>query len=63
MFEVLTSEEVYLSDLDTLVTHYMDNSGLNPDLPEEQRVLNRQEYHHIFSNIKEITDISRGYSN
>ena len=61
LFAVFASEEVYLRDLDTLVDHYMCDSGLDPSLPKEQRVLSSQEHHHIFSNIKEIAYISRGY--
>lgn len=61
LFAVFASEEVYLRDLDTLVDHYMCDSGLDPSLPKEQRVLSSQAYHHIFSNIKEIAYTSRGY--
>ena len=56
----MTSEEEHLNAMETLIKHYMSDSGLDPSLPEEQRVLSREEYNDIFRNVYNIRDISAG---
>jgi neuronal guanine nucleotide exchange factor len=58
MFEVLTSEASYLRSLKVLVEHFMDDPGMNPNLPEGRRVLDKRQHHVIFSNVKEVQLIS-----
>ena len=58
MFEVITSEATYLRSLDVLISHFMEDPGMNPGLPEGRRVLDKRQHHVIFSNVREVRDIS-----
>ena len=58
MFEVITSEASYLQSLGVLVDHFMDDPGMNPGLPEGRRILDKRQHHVIFSNIKEVQEVS-----
>ena len=62
MFEVIATECSYVRSLDILVKHFMEDPGMNPDLPEGRRVLNRRQYHVIFSNVREVHEIAQKYS-
>ena len=61
IFEVVTSEEEHLAAMETLVNHYMSDSGLDPSLPEQQRVLSEEEYNDIFRYVNDVHQISEGY--
>jgi len=69
MFEVITSEASYLKSLDILVSHFMLNKPLlpNPNLPalegdgSHQQILDRQQYHFLFSGISSIKGVSERY--
>ena len=58
MFEVITSEATYLRSLDVLIEHFMSDPGMNPNLPDGRRVLDKRQHHVIFSNVREIRDVS-----
>ena len=58
MFEVITSEATYLRSLDVLISHFMEDPGMNPGLPEGRRVLDKRQHHVIFSNVREVRDTS-----
>ena len=58
MFEVISSEATYLRSLDVLIDHFMDDPGMNPNLPEGRRVLDKRQHHVIFSNVREVRDVS-----
>ena len=58
IFEVVTTEATYLRSLDVLIDHFMDDPGMNPNLPEGRRVLDKRQHHVIFSNVKEVREIS-----
>ena len=58
MFEMITSEATYLRSLDVLINHFMDDAGMNPNLPKGRRVLDCRQHHVVFSNIREVRDIS-----
>ena len=66
MFEVITSEASYLKSLDILVSHFMLNKQFlpNPNLPSpndgtaQQQILDRQQYHFLFSGISAIKGVS-----
>jgi hypothetical protein len=60
IFEVVTSEEEHLAAMETLVNHYMSDSGLDPRFPEEQRVLSEEEYNDIFRYVNDVLLISEG---
>ena len=60
IFEVVTSEEEHMAAMETLVNHYMLDSGLDPRLPAEQRVLSEEEYNDIFRYVKDLLHISEG---
>ena len=57
---MVTSEEEHLATMETLVNHYMSDSGLDPSYPEEQRVLSEEEYNDIFRYVKDVLLISGG---
>ena len=57
MFEVISSEATYLRSLDVLIDHFMDDPGMNPNLPEGRRVLDKRQHHVIFSNVREVRDV------
>eukprot|EP00117_Sycon_ciliatum_P020214 scpid36823/ scgid6117/ Rho guanine nucleotide exchange factor 16; Ephexin-4 len=57
-FEVITSEISYNRSLKILIDHFMDSPLLSPDLPADRRILSRDSYKHLFSNIKTIYEIS-----
>ena len=61
IFEVVTSEEEHLAAMETLRKHYMQDSGLDPSLPKEQRVLSEEEYDDIFRYVDNVHHISAGY--
>lgn len=61
MFEVIATEDSYVRSLDVLVKHFMEDPGMNPDLPEGRRVLNRRQYHVIFSNVREVHEVAKRY--
>ena len=69
MFEVITSEASYLKSLDILVSHFMLDKELlpNPNLPAtegdtiHQQILDRQQYHFLFSGISAIKGVSERY--
>lgn len=61
MFEVIATEDSYVRSLDVLVKHFMEDPGMNPDLPEGRRVLNRRQYHVIFSNVKEVHEVAKRF--
>lgn len=61
MYEVITSEVSYLRSLDVLIDHFMSDPGMNPNLPDERRVLSKRQHQVIFSNVREIRDISSKY--
>ena len=58
MFEVIMSEATYLRSLDVLIEHFMDDPGMNPNLPEGRRVMLKREHHVIFSNIRDVRQAS-----
>ena len=58
MFEVITSEASYHRSLCVLIEHFMDDPGMNPNLPQGRRVLDKRQFHVIFSNVKEVREIS-----
>lgn len=47
--------------METLTKHYMNDTGLDPSLPVEQRVLNEEEYNDIFRYVNDVHQISEGY--
>ena len=61
MFEVIATEGSYVRSLDVLIKHFMEDPGMNPDLPEGRRVLNRRQYHVIFSNVREVHEVAKRY--
>lgn len=63
MFEVIASEATYLRSLDVLIEHFMDDPGMNPNLPEGRRVLDKRQHHVIFSNVREVRDVSARFLN
>ena len=54
----MSSEESYLRSLDVLIKHFMDDPGMNPHLPEGRRVMDKRQHHVIFSNVKEVREVS-----
>ena len=58
MYEVITSEATYLRSLDVLIEHFMEDPGMNPNLPEGRRVLDKRQHHVIFSNVREVREVS-----
>lgn len=58
MFEVITSEASYLRSLNVLIEHFMDDPGMNPNLPEGRRILDKRQHHVVFSNVKEVQETS-----
>ena len=58
MFEVISSESTYLRSLDVLIQNFMDDPGMNPNLPEGRRVIDKRQHHVIFSNVKEVREVS-----
>lgn len=64
MFEVITSEASYLKSLDILVSHFMLNKEFlpNPRIPsadtDEKQMLDRQQYHFLFTGISAIKSVS-----
>jgi len=58
MFEVIASEDTYLRSLDVLIQNFMDDPGMNPYLPEGRRVIDKRQHHVIFSNVKEVREVS-----
>ena len=58
IFEVVTTEATYLRSLDVLIDHFMEDPGMNPNLPEGRRVLDKRQHHVIFSNVGEVREIS-----
>ncbi|XP_064385333.1 rho guanine nucleotide exchange factor 5-like isoform X3 [Halichondria panicea] len=58
IYEVITSEATYLRSLDVLINHFMDDPGMNPNLPEGRRVLDKRQHHVIFSNVREVREVS-----
>lgn len=61
IFEVITSEATYLRSLDVLINHFMDDPGMNPNLPEGRRVLDKRQHHVIFSNVREVREVSAAF--
>merc|ERR1719494_195807 len=68
MFEVITSEASYLKSLDILVSHFMmcpdflPNPNLpNPEMPNEKQILDRQQYHFLFSGVAAIKAASERF--
>lgn len=59
MFEVITTEGSYVRSLDILIDHFMKDPGMNPDLPDGRRVLNRRQFHVIFSNVGEVYEVAK----
>ena len=55
---MVTTEATYLRSLDVLIDHFMDDPGMNPNLPEGRRVLDKRQHHVIFSNVKEVRETS-----
>ena len=55
---MVTTEATYLRSLDVLIDHFMEDAGMNPNLPEGRRVLEKRQHHVIFSNVKEVREIS-----
>ncbi len=47
-----------MRSLDVLIDHFMDDPGMNPNLPEGRRVINKRQYHVVFSNVREIRQVS-----
>ena len=41
-----------------LIQHFMDDPGMNPHLPEGRRVIDKRQHHVIFSNVKEVREVS-----
>ena len=41
-----------------LIQHFMDDPGMNPYLPEGRRVMDKRQHHVIFSNTKEVREVS-----
>jgi neuronal guanine nucleotide exchange factor len=58
IFEVVTTEATYLRSLDVLIHHFMEDPGMNPNLPEGRRVLDKRQHHVIFSNVQEVRETS-----
>lgn len=67
MFEVITSEASYLKSLDILVSHFMLNKEFlpNPRIPsadtDEKQMLDRQQYHFLFTGISAIKSVSERF--
>ena len=64
MFEVITSEASYLKSLDILVSHFMMSKVFlpNPNLPStnpnEFQLIDRQQYHFLFSGVSAVKSVS-----
>uniref|UniRef100_A0A1X7U728 Uncharacterized protein n=1 Tax=Amphimedon queenslandica TaxID=400682 RepID=A0A1X7U728_AMPQE len=56
MYEVLTSEASYLRSLNVLIEHFMEDPGMNPNLPEGRRVLDKRQHHVMFSNVRDVRE-------
>ena len=56
MFEVITSEASYIKSLKILESHFMKSPEFSPGSP--QCVLERGQYHVLFSNVGAIKDAS-----
>ena len=61
IFEVVSSEASYHLNLTTITDDFMDDPRLTPSHSEGEKVMNRTQYSTIFSNVKEIRDISARY--
>jgi len=67
MFEVITSEASYLKSLDILVTHFMMNRNFfpNPNLPSddpnEEQLIDRHQYHFLFTGISAVKAVSERF--
>ena len=59
MYEVLTSEASYLRSLNVLIEHFMEDPGMNPNLPDGRRVLDKRQHHVMFSNVRDVREISQ----
>lgn len=57
-FEVISSEMSYIRSLKILIKHFMDAPELSPELPSEHRVISRDGYKQLFSNLRAIYDVS-----
>ena len=61
IFEVITSEATYHLNLATLTDVFMDDPRMDPNRPEGEKVMNRTQHSAIFSNVKEIREVSARY--
>ena len=63
IFEVITSEASYHLNLTTLIDDFMDDPKMSPSLSlsEGEKVLDRTQHSTIFSNVKDIKEISARY--
>lgn len=41
-----------------LIQNFMDDPGMNPHLPDGRRVIDKRQHHVIFSNTKEVREVS-----
>ena len=48
----------YLSSLKILMDHFMNAPDLLDSLPEERRVLDKQQRHVLFSNLPSVFDVA-----
>ena len=67
MFEVITSEASYLKSLDILISKFMLSKAFlpNPNMPSnnpsDEQILDRQQYHFLFTGISAIKAVSERY--
>ena len=61
IFEVITSEATYHLNLATLTDVFMDDPKMDPNRPEGEKVMNKTQHSAIFSNVKEIREVSDRY--
>ena len=58
MFEVLTSEASYLKSLNILVNHFMNECLEKVDHMQEEKVLDKQQFHFLFGGLPKIKSVS-----
>ena len=58
MFEVLTSEASYLKSLNILVNHFMNECLEKLDHIQEEKILDKQQFHFLFGGLPKIKNVS-----
>jgi len=61
MFEVLTSEASYLKSLNILVNHFMNECLEKVDHVQEEKVLDKQQFHFLFGGLPKIKSVSERF--